>query len=108
MCNANQPELTNMRRKGIFLQSSKAWTVAGKPPKQQSSTGRLYHSHNAMLTLRAQPTAKSAPSFAKCCLYTEKNDYQPKPKHCLFAADRVEHVQNEVKPAVRRGQDGDL
>jgi dTMP kinase len=90
-----------MHRKGIFL-VIEGLDGSGKTTQARILTKRLYHSHNAMLT--SEPSRGKIGSFIRqCCLYEDKR-LPTEAEALLFAADRVEHVQNEVKPALDEGR----
>jgi dTMP kinase len=90
-----------MRRKGIFL-VIEGLDGSGKTTQATTLARRLSHSHNAMLT--AEPShGKIGTYIRECCLYGDKR-LPTEAEALLFAADRVEHVQNEVKPALDEGK----
>jgi dTMP kinase len=63
---------------------------------------RLQKSHNAVYT--AEPSRGKIGAFIrKSCLYGEKR-LSSVVEALLFAADRLEHVENEVLPALRQGR----
>jgi dTMP kinase len=90
-----------MRRKGIFL-VLEGLDGSGKTTQATILTRRLSQSHNAMLT--AEPSRGKIGAFIRqCCLYGDKR-LPTEAEALLFAADRIEHVQNEVKPALDEGR----
>jgi dTMP kinase len=74
----------------------------GKTTQAKLLVKRLRKSHNAVYT--AEPSRGKIGAFIrKSCLYSEKR-LSSVVEALLFAADRVEHVENEVLPALRQGR----
>ena len=90
-----------MRRKGIFL-VIEGLDGSGKTTQATILARRLSQSHNAMLT--AEPSRGKIGTFIRNrILYGEKRP-PTDVEALLFAADRIEHVENEIKPALAQGQ----
>jgi dTMP kinase len=74
----------------------------GKTTQAKLLVKRLLKSHNAVYT--AEPSRGKIGAFIrKSCLYGEKR-LSSVAEALLFAADRVEHVENEVLPALKQGR----
>ncbi len=90
-----------MGKKGIFL-VIEGLDGSGKTTQATILAKRLQQSHNAVLT--AEPSRGKIGTFIReCCLYEQKR-LPTEAEALLFAADRVEHMQNEVKPALDEGK----
>jgi dTMP kinase len=90
-----------MSKKGVFI-CIEGLDGSGKTTQAQILTERLSKSHNAVYT--AEPSNGTTGTFIReCCLYKEKR-LPTATEALLFAADRVEHVENEVKPALAEGK----
>ena len=90
-----------MSKKGVFI-CIEGLDGSGKTTQAQILTERLSKSHNAVYT--AEPSHGATGSFIReCCLYEEKR-LPIATEALLFAADRVEHVENEIKPALAEGK----
>jgi dTMP kinase len=75
---------------------------SGKTTQAKLLAVRLSRSHQAVYT--AEPSQGRIGTYIRgSCLYGEKR--LPTPVEALlFAADRLEHVENEIKPAVAEGK----
>jgi len=74
----------------------------GKTTQAKLLVKKLRKSHNALYT--AEPSRGKIGGFIrKSCLYGEKR-LSSAVEALLFAADRLEHVENEVLPALHQGQ----
>ena len=74
----------------------------GKTTQAKLLAKKLMKSHNAVYT--AEPSRGNIGTFIrKRCLYGEKR-LSKVVEALLFAADRFEHVENEVLPALREGR----
>jgi len=74
----------------------------GKTTQAKLLVKKLRKSHNAVYT--AEPSRGKIGAFIrKSCLYGEKR-LSSVVEALLFAADRVEHVENEVLPSLRQGR----
>lgn len=90
-----------MSRKGVFV-VIEGLDGSGKTTQARLLTKRLYRSHNVLLT--AEPSRGKTGAFIReCCLYGEKR-LPTEAEALLFAADRVEHVQSEILPALEEGR----
>jgi dTMP kinase len=74
----------------------------GKTTQTKTLAKKLGKSFNAFYT--AEPSRGKIGSFIrKCCLYGEKR-LSTGVEALLFAADRIEHVEKEVLPAISKGR----
>jgi dTMP kinase len=74
----------------------------GKTTQAKLLVKKLQKSHNAVYT--AEPSRGRTGAFIrKSCLYGEKR-LSSAIEALLFAADRLEHVENEVLPALHQGR----
>jgi dTMP kinase len=75
---------------------------SGKTTQAKLLAARLSRSHRALYT--AEPSQGRIGTFIRDgCLYGEKR-LLTMVEALLFAADRIEHVENEIKPALREGR----
>ena len=73
-----------------------------KPPKQTFLTRKLEKTYKVLLT--AEPSLGKIGTFIReDCLYEDKR-LPIEAEALLFAADRIEHINNEVKPALDEGK----
>jgi dTMP kinase len=90
-----------MSNKGVFI-CIEGLDGSGKTTQARILTERLSKSDNAIYT--AEPSHGTTGAFIReCCLYKEKR-LSAAAEALLFAADRVEHVENEIKPALAEGK----
>lgn len=90
-----------MNEKGAFI-CIEGLDGCGKTTQAKLLVKRLQKSHNAVYT--AEPSRGKIGAFIrKSCLYGEKR-LSSVVEALLFAADRLEHVENEVLPALRQGR----
>ena len=90
-----------MSKKGVFI-CIEGLDGCGKTTQAKLLAKKLRKSHNALYT--AEPSRGNIGTYIrKCCLYGEKR-LSTVVEALLFAADRVEHVENEVLPALRAGR----
>jgi dTMP kinase len=90
-----------MDEKGVFI-CIEGLDGCGKTTQTKLLTRRLAKSYNAFYT--AEPSRGSIGTFIrKRCLYAEKR-LSTVVEALLFAADRFEHVENEILPALREGR----
>jgi dTMP kinase len=90
-----------MGRKGVFI-CIEGLDGSGKTTQAQILTEQLSKSCSAVYT--AEPShGKTGTFIRECCLYEEKRLLSAV-EALLFAADRIEHVENEVKPALAEGK----
>ena len=75
---------------------------SGKTTQAKLIAARLSRSHNAIYT--AEPSqGKIGTYIREACLYGE-NRLLNTVEALLFAADRIEHVEHEIKPALAKGR----
>jgi dTMP kinase len=90
-----------LSKKGVFI-CIEGLDGCGKTTQAKLLAKKLRKSHNAVYT--AEPSRGEIGTFIrKRYLYNEKR-LSTVVEALLFAADRVEHVKNEVLPALREGQ----
>jgi dTMP kinase len=90
-----------MSKKGVFI-CIEGLDGSGKTTQAVLLTERLYKSHNAIYT--TEPShGKTGTFIRECCLY-EKKRLPTAAEALLFAADRIEHIENEIKPALAEGK----
>jgi dTMP kinase len=86
-----------MSGKGLFI-CVEGLDGSGKTTQAKILTERLNQNHTAIYT--AEPShGKTGTYIRECCLYEEKR-LPTAAEALLFAADRIEHVENEIKPAL--------
>jgi dTMP kinase len=101
MCNAKPAQGEKMSKKGVFI-CIEGLDGCGKTTQAKLLAKKLRKSHNALYT--AEPSrGKIGTYIRRCCLYGEKR-LSTVVEALLFAADRVEHVENVVLPALREGR----
>ena len=90
-----------MNEKGAFI-CIEGLDGCGKTTQAKLLVKKMQKSHNAVYT--AEPSRGKIGAFIrKSCLYGEKR-LSSVVEALLFAADRLEHVENEVLPALRQGR----
>jgi dTMP kinase len=90
-----------MGKKGIFL-VIEGLDGSGKTTQAILLAERLSKSHQVMLT--AEPSKGKIGTFIReSCLY-EQTRLPTEAEALLFAADRIEHMQKELKPALDEGK----
>lgn len=90
-----------MNRKGAFI-CIEGLDGCGKTTQAKLLAKKLQKGYNAVYT--AEPSRGKIGAFIrKSCLYGEKR-LSSVVEALLFAADRLEHVENEVLPALRQGR----
>jgi dTMP kinase len=89
-----------LSKKGVFI-CLEGLDGCGKTTQAKLLAKKLRESHNAVYT--AEPSRGKIGTFIReRCLYGEKR-LSTVVEALLFAADRVEHVENEVLPALHEG-----
>ncbi|MGA2523293.1 MAG: dTMP kinase [Candidatus Bathyarchaeia archaeon] len=90
-----------MSEKGMFI-CVEGLDGSGKTTQAQILTERLGKNYRTVLT--AEPSrGKTGTYIRESCLY-EENRLPTAAEALLFAADRIEHVENEIKPALEQGK----
>ena len=90
-----------MVKKGFFI-CIEGLDGSGKTTQAQILTERLNKTFTAIFT--AEPShAKTGTFLRESCLYEQKR-LPIAAEALLFAADRVEHIENEIKPALTEGK----
>jgi dTMP kinase len=90
-----------LSKKGVFI-CIEGLDGCGKTTQAKLLAKKLRKSHGAVYT--AEPSRGKIGAFIrKRCLYGEKR-LSTVVEALLFAADRVEHVENEVLPALHEGR----
>jgi dTMP kinase len=101
MCDAKPLRVERVNERGAFI-CIEGLDGCGKTTQAKLLVKRLRESHSAVYT--AEPSRGRIGAFIrKSCLYGEKR-LSSAVEALLFAADRLEHVENVVLPALRRGQ----
>jgi dTMP kinase len=90
-----------VNKKGAFI-CIEGLDGCGKTTQAKLLVKKLRKSHNAVYTAEPSP-GKIGAFIRKSCLYGE-NRLSSAVEALLFAADRLEHVENEVLPALRQGR----
>lgn len=90
-----------MNRRGVFI-CIEGLDGSGKTTQSQLLTKRLSEKHDVVYT--AEPSQGKIGTFIrKCCLYEGKR-LPTEAEALLFAADRIEHIHNEVAPELAQGK----
>ena len=90
-----------VNKKGVFI-VIEGLDGSGKTTQAKTLTAKLRRTHNAIYT--AEPSKGKIGMFIRNrVLYGEKRP-PTAIEALLFAADRIEHVQNEVLPALAEGR----
>jgi dTMP kinase len=90
-----------MVKKGIFL-VIEGLDGSGKTTQATLLAEKLSKTYKVMLT--AEPSRGKIGAFIRdCCLY-EQTRLPTEAEALLFAADRIEHMQKELKPALDDGK----
>ena len=90
-----------MGEKGVFV-CIEGLDGSGKTTQAQLLRERLNSKFDTYFT--AEPSrGKTGTYIRECCLYEQKR-LPPASEALLFAADRIEHVENEIKPALNEGK----
>jgi len=97
----HQLEERTLQKRGAFI-VIEGLDGSGKTTQARLLVKKLQRSHNAVYT--TEPSVGKIGSFIReRCLYGEKR-LDSSVEALLFAADRVEHIQNEVVPALNEGK----
>ena len=90
-----------MAKKGIFI-VIEGLDGSGKTTQANLLANRLSHNHAVVLT--AEPSRGKIGTFIRDgCLYEDKR-LPTEAEALLFAADRIEHMQKDLKPALNEGK----
>lgn len=90
-----------MNGKGVFI-CVEGLDGSGKTTQAKILTERLSKIRVAVYT--AEPSqGKTGIYIRECCLYEDKR-LPIESEALLFAADRIEHLENEIKPALAEGK----
>ncbi len=90
-----------MAKKGIFI-VIEGLDGSGKTTQATILAEKLSKTHNVLLT--AEPSHGKIGTFiGESCLYDDKR-LPTEAEALLFAADRIEHMQTELKPALDEGK----
>jgi dTMP kinase len=90
-----------MGEKGVFI-CIEGLDGCGKTTQAKLLAKKLAQSYNSVYT--SEPSGGNIGTFIrKRCLYGEKR-LSTIVEALLFAADRYEHVENEIRPALREGR----
>lgn len=90
-----------MKLKGLFL-VIEGLDGSGKTTQTHLLAQKL--SKNYPVNLTAEPSRGKIGTFIRqCCLYEDKR-LPIEAEALLFAADRIEHLQKEIKPAIDEGK----
>jgi dTMP kinase len=101
MSNANQPQMRNMTKKGVFI-VIEGLDGSGKTTQSKILANKLSEKHKVLCT--AEPSHGKVGTFIRNdCLYEEKR-LPTEVEALLFAADRIEHLQTELAPALSEGK----
>ncbi len=108
MCNAKPARGEKMSKRGEKMSKKGAFICiegldgCGKTTQAKLLAKKLKKSHNSLYT--AEPSRSKIGNYIRNrCLYGEKR-LSTVVEALLFAADRIEHVENEVLPALREGR----
>jgi len=90
-----------LQKRGTFI-VIEGLDGSGKTTQAKLLTAKLSRSHNAVYT--SEPSRGKIGTFIRnSCLYGEKR-LSSATEALLFAADRVDHVEKEIKPALAEGK----
>jgi dTMP kinase len=90
-----------MNKKGIFI-VIEGLDGSGKTTQANLLAKNLSQNHSVLLT--AEPSRGKIGTFIRQgCLYEQKR-LPTEAEALLFAADRIEHMQNELEPALSEGK----
>jgi dTMP kinase len=90
-----------MNLKGVFI-VIEGLDGSGKTTQTHLLAQKL--SKNYPVKLTAEPSRGKTGTFIRqCCLYEDKR-LPTETEALLFAADRIEHLQNEIKPSLDEGK----
>jgi dTMP kinase len=90
-----------MKKKGTFI-VIEGLDGCGKTTQTKLLVEKLRGNHDAVYT--AEPSQGSIGAFIRTSILYREKRLPSAVEALLFAADRVDHVQNEVLPAMRQGK----
>jgi dTMP kinase len=90
-----------MKRKGAFI-VVEGLDGSGKTTQAKLLAAKLQKSHNAIYT--AEPSKGKIGKFIRNRILYGETRPPTAVEALLFAADRIEHIQNEVSPALEEGK----
>jgi dTMP kinase len=101
MSNANLPEGKNITKKGVFI-VIEGLDGSGKTTQATILAKKLSEKYSVLCT--AEPSQGKIGKFIReSCLYEQKR-LPIEAEALIFAADRIEHMQNELVPAIEAGK----
>jgi dTMP kinase len=101
MCNAKSIGVELVKQKGVFL-CVEGLDGCGKTTQAKLLVAKLGKSHNAIYT--AEPSCGKIGTFIReNCLYGKRR-LSSAVEALLFAADRADHVEHEILPALNDGK----
>jgi dTMP kinase len=93
--------MTKMSKKGIFI-VIEGLDGSGKTTQAKLLAEKLSNSHKVLLT--AEPSNGKIGTFIRNSFLYEQTRLPTEAEALLFAADRIEHMQAELKPALDDGK----
>jgi dTMP kinase len=101
MSNANQPQMRNMTKKGVFI-VIEGLDGSGKTTQSKILANKLSENYKVLCT--AEPSHGKVGTFIRNDYLYEEKRLPNEVEALLFAADRVEHLQTELTPALSEGK----
>lgn len=102
MCNSKSGlENQKVKKRGAFV-CIEGLDGCGKTTHAKLLVKKLWKSHNAVYT--AEPSRGKIGTFIRKRYLYSKRRFSSVSEALLFAADRLEHLENEILPALRRGK----
>ena len=89
-----------MQKRGAFI-VIEGLDGSGKTTQARLLVQKLRSGHNVVYT--TEPSRGKIGSFIRECYLFEEKRLDSATEALLFAADRIEHIQNEVVPALNKG-----
>jgi dTMP kinase len=94
-------EVPHIKKKGIFI-VMEGLDGSGKTTQAKLLAANLQPKHKVLCT--AEPSRGKIGTYIRNNVLYEKTRASTVMEALLFAADRIEHIQNEVQPALDEGQ----